>query len=98
MKKLFTFVTLMFFSSLLLGQTPFKDLDVRKYKYADAKNRAFDVSFDQTGENRKNSYGGCTNNSEWHKGFQIQVSFSSHFFKNTRKLQHTSSMNGNLET
>ncbi len=83
MKKLFTFVTLMFFSSLLLGQTPFKDLDVRKYKYADAKNRAFDVSFDQTGENRKNSYGGFTNNSEWHKGFQIQVSFSSHFFKTT---------------
>ncbi|HOY13641.1 MAG TPA: hypothetical protein PLY70_10895 [Saprospiraceae bacterium] len=93
MKKLFTLVTLIFFSSLLLGQTPFKDLDIKQFKYADAKNRTLDLALNQAIEHYNAKYYQHTQAANY---FYFDVSFNSRQFKNTRKIQHMSALFGDF--
>ncbi|HOY13640.1 MAG TPA: hypothetical protein PLY70_10890 [Saprospiraceae bacterium] len=82
----------------LSAQIPFKDLDIKQFQYADAKIRTFDVGFFQDGQSLKTNYGGDFNNGISSKYFQFNGSFSNYVFKNTRKLQHSSSLSGNVNT
>ncbi len=82
----------------LFGQTPFKDLDIKQFQYADAKLKTFDIGFNQSGQSSQTNYGGDFNNGISSKFFQLNGSFSNYVFKNTRKLQHSSSLNGNVNT
>ncbi|HMS69557.1 MAG TPA: hypothetical protein PKD18_15535, partial [Saprospiraceae bacterium] len=80
----------------LFGQTPFKDLDIKQFQYADAQIRTFDLGLNQVSQFSYYDYGQdiqSTNNN-----FRFNGSFVTRQYKNSRKIQHSRALFGDFST
>lgn len=94
MKNRITLFLTSFLCFNLFGQTPFKDLDIKQFQYADAKLKTFDIGFNQFGQDNKRKYDDYLIFHD--KSFNFNGSLTARFFNNSRKFQKTGLFTANL--